>query len=60
MRAVLKDIQDASFARDWILENQAGRPRYNSLMNADLNHQIEKVGADLRSRMSWLQNKQEA
>jgi ketol-acid reductoisomerase len=58
MRAVLKDIQTANFARDWILENQAGRPRYNSLMNADLNHQIEKVGADLRSRMTWLQNKQ--
>ena len=58
MRAVLKDIQSATFAREWILENQAGRPRYNALMNADLNHQIEKVGADLRSRMTWLQNKQ--
>ncbi len=58
MRAVLKDIQTANFARDWILENQAGRPRYNALMKADLDHQIEKVGADLRGRMSWLNNKQ--
>jgi len=57
MREVLKDIQDATFAREWILENQAGRPRYNSLMNTDLNHPIEKVGKDLRGRMSWLQNK---
>ncbi|ESQ84921.1 MULTISPECIES: ketol-acid reductoisomerase [unclassified Asticcacaulis] len=57
MRDVLKDIQSANFARDWILENQAGRPRYNALMNADLNHPIEKVGKDLRGRMSWLQNK---
>jgi ketol-acid reductoisomerase len=60
MREVLKDIQSANFARDWILENQAGRPRYNALMRADLEHQIEVVGKDLRSRMSWLQNKQAA
>ncbi len=60
MREVLKDIQSANFARDWILENQAGRPRYNALMRRDLEHQIETVGKDLRSRMTWLQNKQSA
>ncbi|MEM6649205.1 MAG: ketol-acid reductoisomerase [Pseudomonadota bacterium] len=54
MRAVLKDIQDGSFARDWILENQAGKARYDQLMQADLNHDIEKVGQKLRGRMSWL------
>jgi ketol-acid reductoisomerase len=54
MREVLKDIQSGAFARDWILENQAGKPRYAQLLAADLNHPIEKTGAALRSRMSWL------
>lgn len=54
MREVLKDIQSGAFARDWILENQAGKPRYAQLLAADLNHPIEKTGADLRARMSWL------
>lgn len=54
MREVLKDIQDGTFAREWILENQAGKPRYNQMLNADLNHPIEKTGAELRERMSWL------
>ncbi len=54
MREVLKDIQSGSFARDWILENQAGKPRYNALLNADRQHPIEKTGAELRARMAWL------
>ncbi len=54
MRAVLKDIQDGTFARDWILENQAGAPRYNALRRQDLEHPIEEVGRKLRARMSWL------
>lgn len=54
MRDVLKDIQSGNFARDWILENQAGKPRYNAMLNADRNHPIEKTGAELRSRMAWL------
>ena len=58
MEEVLNDIQSGDFARDWILENMAGRPRYNALMRQDLEHEIEVVGKDLRSRMSWLQNKQ--
>lgn len=57
MEEVLADIQSGDFARDWILENMAGRPRYNALMRQDLEHPIEVVGKDLRSRMSWLQNK---
>ncbi len=57
MEEVLADIQSGDFARDWILENMAGRPRYNALMKQDLEHPIEVVGKDLRSRMSWLQNK---
>ena len=47
MREVLKDIQSGDFARDWILENQAGRPRYKQrpAMRRDLEHQIETPSA---------------
>jgi ketol-acid reductoisomerase len=54
MREVLKDIQDGSFARDWIAENEAGKPRYAELMKADLDQPIEQVGARLRRHMAWL------
>ncbi len=55
MKAVLKDIQDGTFARNWIAENEAGMPEFRKRMNADLEHPIEKVGADLRGRMDWLE-----
>jgi len=55
MREVLTDIQSGAFARDWILENQAGKPRYTQLLEKDLAHPIEKTGAALRARMAWLQ-----
>lgn len=54
MREVLTDIQNGNFARDWILENQAGKPKYQQMLEADLNHPIEKTGKELRERMSWL------
>lgn len=54
MREVLRDIQSGNFARDWILENQAGKPRYTAMLNADREHPIEKTGAALRERMAWL------
>ncbi len=54
MKEVLTDIQDGTFAREWILENAAGRPRYEALLRQGREHPIEKVGAELRSRMSWL------
>jgi ketol-acid reductoisomerase len=54
MRDVLKDIQDGAFARDWILENQAGKPRYQKMLEQDLAHPIEKTGKELRERMAWL------
>jgi ketol-acid reductoisomerase len=54
MKEILKDIQSGQFARDWILENQAGRPRYEALLRKDLAHPIEQVGRELRARMSWL------
>lgn len=55
MKAILADIQDGTFARNWIAENEAGMPEFRRMMNADLEHPIEKVGADLRGRMDWLE-----
>tara|TARA_R110000868_G_scaffold6550_2_gene36963 strand:+ start:32336 stop:33361 length:1026 start_codon:yes stop_codon:yes gene_type:complete len=55
MKEVLKDIQDGTFARDWITENQAGKPQYTALLRKDLEHPIEKTGAALRAEMPWLQ-----
>jgi ketol-acid reductoisomerase len=54
MRQILAEIQTGSFAREWILENQAGRPVYNALKKMDAEHQIEIVGKKLRSMMPWL------
>ena len=54
MREVLDDIRDGTFARNWITENEAGMPEFKRRMAADLEHPIEKVGSDLRSRMDWL------
>ncbi len=56
MKDILSDIQDGTFARNWIAENQNGMPEFKRLMQADLDHPIEKVGADLRGRMDWLQD----
>lgn len=56
MQDILNEIQDGTFARNWIDENKAGQPEYKRMMNDDLNHQIESVGADLRSRMDWLES----
>jgi len=57
MREALKKIQDGSFAKEWIEENNAGRPNFNRLMQKDKDHQIEKVGAELRKMMGWLSKK---
>ncbi|MDN5344027.1 MAG: ketol-acid reductoisomerase, partial [Clostridia bacterium] len=54
MKAILKDIQDGTFAREWILENQAGRPVFNALRRQERAHLIEQVGDNLREMMSWL------
>jgi ketol-acid reductoisomerase len=55
MKQVLTEIQDGTFARNWIAENEAGMPEFKRMMNEDLQHPIEKVGADLRGRMDWLE-----
>ena len=54
MAQILSEIQDGSFAKEWILENQAGRPVYNALKRLEKEHLIEEVGAELREMMSWL------
>jgi len=54
MKKILTEIQDGSFAREWILENQANRPVYYALRNKDIQHPIEKVGKTLRDMMPWL------
>jgi len=54
MIQILAEIQDGTFAKEWILENQAGRPVFNSLKRMDEEHLIEEVGAELREMMPWL------
>ncbi|MBO9661785.1 ketol-acid reductoisomerase [Dokdonella sp.] len=54
MKAILKEIQDGTFARNWTEEYKAGLPNYRRMKQADLDHPIEKVGAQLRAKMVWL------
>jgi ketol-acid reductoisomerase len=56
MRQILTEIQDGSFAREWILENQAGRPHFLAMRRMGAEHPIEQVGEELRGMMSWLQS----
>ena len=53
MEEVLEGVQDGTFAREWISENQANRPSYKQLREAEQNHDIEDVGEDLRSLFAW-------
>jgi ketol-acid reductoisomerase len=57
MRQILLDVQDGSYARSWILENQAGRPFFNTVRQREREHPIEKVGSKLRAMMPWLNPK---
>lgn len=60
MKQVLKEIQDGTFAKDWLLENRAGgRAHFLAMRRQHQEHQIEKVGAKLRAMMPWLQPKTE-
>jgi ketol-acid reductoisomerase len=54
MKKILTEVQDGTFARQWIRENKTGRKKYNALLKKDLAHPIEKVGVKLRARMPWL------
>jgi ketol-acid reductoisomerase len=53
MRKILDAIQDGSFAREWLAENRAGRLNFERLRQQDRNHEIERVGAQLRAMMPW-------
>jgi ketol-acid reductoisomerase len=53
MRRILKEVQDGSFAREWLAENRAGRPNFDRLRQEDRDHLIEQVGARLRAMMPW-------
>lgn len=53
MRKVLKEVQDGTFARNWILENQAKRPHFNAMRRMEREHLIEKTGEELRAKMTW-------
>ena len=55
MGRVLKEIQNGTFAKNWILENQAGRPSFLAMRRAGSEKQIEQVGRELRAMMPWLQ-----
>jgi ketol-acid reductoisomerase len=57
MQEILEAVQDGSFAREWILENQANRPVFNALRKKGQEHLIEKVGKELRAMMSWIESK---
>ena len=53
MKKVLSDIQDGTFAKNWLLENQTGCPSFNAMRKREASHQLEQVGAELRKLYSW-------
>ena len=57
MKEILSDIQTGQFAKEWMSENQVGRPVYNARKRQDEEHLIEEVGGKLRGMMSWLDKK---
>lgn len=59
MKKILKDIQNGSFAKEWIEENNAGRPVYNEIKKKEAEHLIEKVGKKLRKMMTWIKKEEE-
>ena len=53
MKKVLSEIQDGTFARNWIMENKMGRSHFNACRRIEGEHQLEKVGAELRKMYEW-------
>ena len=54
MKEILEEIRSGAFAREWILENQAGRPGFLQMRKRAAEHLSEAVGAELRGMMAWL------
>ena len=59
MKRMLEEVQTGSFAKEWILENQVGRPMFNALRKKEAEHPVEAVGKKLRSMMGWLKEKKD-
>ncbi|MEW6777812.1 MAG: ketol-acid reductoisomerase [Bdellovibrionota bacterium] len=57
MKKILQEIQSGNFAKEWVLENRAGRPSFNALLKQGERHPIEEVGNRLRAMMPWIQRK---
>ncbi|WP_066685377.1 ketol-acid reductoisomerase [Christensenella intestinihominis] len=57
MKQVLSEIQDGTFARDWMLENEVKRPHFIAMRNIGKESQLEKTGEELRGKMSWHKEK---
>ncbi len=58
MKRILKEVQDGSFAREWILENKAGAPSFKAKRRMEREHGVEEVGRKLRRLMSWIDSKE--
>ena len=56
MQTILEEIQTGEFAREWIVENQAGQPKFKALREKNINHPITKIGKEIRAMMGWLNN----
>jgi ketol-acid reductoisomerase len=54
MRKILLEIQTGQFAREFVLENQSGKPGFTAMRRREAEHSIEAVGKDLRAMFSWL------
>jgi ketol-acid reductoisomerase len=54
MQKILGEIKSGEFAKEWIAENENGRPNFNKMREAAAQHPIEKVGAELRGMMPWI------
>ncbi|MGH2961802.1 MAG: ketol-acid reductoisomerase, partial [Solirubrobacterales bacterium] len=55
MREILAYIQSGGFAREWIAENRAGQENFQRLREEGQDHEVERVGRDLRSMMPWIE-----
>jgi ketol-acid reductoisomerase len=58
MKKILTEIQNGEFARDWLLENKANQPSFKAMRRRDHDHQLEQVGKELRSMMTWIDSKE--
>ncbi|MBL7091780.1 MAG: ketol-acid reductoisomerase [Candidatus Omnitrophica bacterium] len=54
MKKLLKDVRSGKFAREWIKENEAGRPKFNEMRKEEAAHPVEEVGRKLREMMPWM------